>query len=158
LGEVVVFIFMGPVIVMGAYYVQVEAFAWEAFIASVPIGLLVAAILHANNVRDIENDRKNHKWTLAALAGRPLADYEFIALTIGAYVVVVLMIIGGAAPWPVLITLLSLPLAIQLVRLEMNTKSARKLNLVLAQTAGLHMIFGVLLAFGFAVAVWTGVT
>jgi 1,4-dihydroxy-2-naphthoate octaprenyltransferase len=157
LGEVVVFVFMGPVIVMGAFYVQVEAFAWEAFIASVPIGLLVAAILHANNVRDIENDRKNHKWTLAALAGRPVADYEFIALTIGAYVVVVLMIIGGSAPWPVLITLLSLPLAIQLVRLEMNTTSARKLNVVLAQTAGLHMIFGVLLAFGFALAVWTGI-
>ena len=87
LGEVVVFVFMGPVIVMGAYYVQVEHFAWEAFIASVPIGLLVAAILHANNVRDIENDRRNNKWTLAALAGRPLADYEFIALTLGAYVV-----------------------------------------------------------------------
>jgi 1,4-dihydroxy-2-naphthoate octaprenyltransferase len=67
------------------------------------------------------------------------------------------MIIGGSAPWPVLITLLSLPLAIQLVRLEMNTTSARKLNVVLAQTAGLHMIFGVLLAFGFALAVWTGI-
>ena len=64
---------MGPVIVVGAYYVQTEAWAWEPFVASLPIGLLVAAILHANNVRDIENDRKHHKWTLAALAGRPVA-------------------------------------------------------------------------------------
>lgn len=157
LGEAVVFVFMGPVIVMGAYYVQTETFTWEPFVASVPIGLLVAAILHANNVRDIENDRRNNKWTLAALAGRPLADYEFIALTLGAYAVVIVMAIAGTAPWPVLVTLLTLPLAVRLVRFEMSQTSPRALNAVLAQTAGLHMLFGALLAFGFAVAVWTGI-
>jgi 1,4-dihydroxy-2-naphthoate octaprenyltransferase len=154
LGEVVVFIFMGPVIVLGAYYVQVERFTWEAFVASLPIGLLVAAILHANNVRDIENDRQKGKWTLAALAGRPLADYEFIALTLGAYAVVIVMTITGSAPWSVLVTLVSLPLAFQLVRTELTARSARALNGVLAGTAGLHMVFGALLALGFAAAVW----
>jgi 1,4-dihydroxy-2-naphthoate octaprenyltransferase len=157
LGEVVVFIFMGPVIVMGAYYVQTEAWAWEPLVASLPIGLLVAAILHANNVRDIENDRRNGKWTLAALAGRPLADYEYVALMLGGYAVVVAMTIFGSAPWPVLITLLTLPLALRLVRFEAKQTSTRALNLVLAQTAGLHMLFGALLAFGFALAVWTGI-
>ncbi len=156
LGEVVVFIFMGPVIVIGAYYVQTEAWAWEPFVASLPIGLLVAAILHANNVRDIENDRKNNKWTLAALAGRPLADYEYVVLMLGGYGVVIGMTIAGAAPWPVLITLLTLPLALRIVRFEARQTSARALNIVLAQTAGLHMIFGTLLALGFALAVWTG--
>jgi len=157
LGEVVVFIFMGPVIVLGAYYVQVQSWGWAPFVASLPIGLLVAAILHANNVRDIENDRRNGKWTLAALAGRPLADYEFVALVLAGYAVVVLMTVAGAAPWPVLITLLSAPLAVKLVRLEASQRSVRGLNAVLAQTAGLHMLFGALLAFGFALAVWTGV-
>jgi 1,4-dihydroxy-2-naphthoate octaprenyltransferase len=157
LGEAVVFIFMGPVIVMGAYYVQIESWAWAPFLASLPIGLLVAAILHANNVRDIESDRRNNKWTLAALAGRPMADYEYIALTLGGYAVVVVMTVAGSAPWPVLITLLSLPAAVRVVRMEAQSTSARALNLVLAQTAGLHMIFGALLALGFAVAVWTGV-
>lgn len=157
LGEVVVFIFMGPVIVMGAYYVQIESWAWAPFFASLPIGLLVAAILQANNVRDIESDRRNNKWTLAALAGRPMADYEYIALTLGGYAVVAAMTIAGSAPWPVLITLLSLPIAVRVVRMEAQSTSPRALNLVLAQTAGLHMIFGALLALGFAVAVWTGV-
>ncbi len=156
LGEVVVFIFMGPVIVLGAYYVQIEAWAWKPFVASLPIGLLVAAILHANNVRDIDNDRQHHKWTLAALAGRPLADYEYVALMLGGYGVVIAMTLAGAAPWPVLITLLTLPLAIRIVRFEARQTSPRALNLVLAQTAGLHMIFGMLLALGFALAVWTG--
>ncbi len=155
LGEVVVFVFMGPVIVMGAYYVQTETWAWAPFIASLPVGLLVAAILHANNVRDIENDRRNNKWTLAALAGRPLADYEYIALTLGGYAVVVVMTIAGSAPWPVLITLLSLPIALRVVQAEGRAASSRALNMVLAQTAGLHMIFGALLAVGFAISVWT---
>jgi 1,4-dihydroxy-2-naphthoate octaprenyltransferase len=154
LGEVVVFVFMGPVIVLGAYYVQVEAWAWAPLIASVPIGLLVAAILHANNVRDIENDRRNGKWTLAALAGRPAADYEYLALLVGGYAVVAIMALTGAAPWPVLISLLTLPLALRLARFEWQQTTARGLNAVLAQTAGLHMLFGTLLALGFAVAVW----
>ena len=154
LGEVVVFVFMGPVIVMGAYYVQVERWSWDAFVASLPIGLLVAAILHANNVRDIENDRRNGKWTLAALAGRPAADYEFIALTLGAFGLVVAMAVAETAPWTVLLTLLALPPAVRLVRAEMAARSPRSLNAVLAQTAGLHMIFGALLALGFAIAVW----
>jgi 1,4-dihydroxy-2-naphthoate polyprenyltransferase len=155
LGEVVVFVFMGPVIVLGAYYVQTETWAWAPFIASLPVGLLVAAILHANNVRDIESDRRNSKWTLAALAGRPIADYEFIALMLGGYAVVVVMTVAGSAPWPVLITLLSLPIALRTVQAEARAASARALNVVLAQTAGLHMIFGALLALGFAVSVWT---
>jgi 1,4-dihydroxy-2-naphthoate octaprenyltransferase len=157
LGEVVVFTFMGPVIVVGAYYVQTQSWAWEPFVASLAIGLLVAAILHANNVRDIVNDRKNGKWTLAALAGRPVADYEYVALMLGGYAVVVAMTVLGAAPWPVLVTLLTLPLAVRIVRMESQQQSARGLNIVLAQTAGLHMLFGALLAFGFALAVWTGV-
>jgi 1,4-dihydroxy-2-naphthoate octaprenyltransferase len=157
LGEVVVFLFMGPVVVIGAYYVQTESFAWLPFVASLPIGLFVAAILHANNVRDIENDRRNHKWTLAALAGRPIADYEFMALTLGAYAVVVVMVASGVAPWTVAVTLLTLPIAVRLVRVEKTQTGARALNLVLAQTAGLHMLFGLLLAFGFALAVWTGI-
>jgi 1,4-dihydroxy-2-naphthoate octaprenyltransferase len=157
LGEVVVFIFMGPVIVMGAYYVQTEAWSWTAFWASIPVALLVAAILHANNLRDIESDRRNGKWTLAALAGRPLADYELALLTLAGYGVVIAMAIAGAAPWPVLLTLLTLPMAVSLVRTASVTTSARGLNGVLARTAGLHMMFGALLALGFAVAVWTGI-
>jgi hypothetical protein len=83
------------------------------------------AILQANNVRDIENDRRDHKWRLAALASRPVADYEFLVLVLGPYGIV--MVIADAAS-----------------------------RLVLAQTAGLHMVFGGLLAFGFSLATWIG--
>src|SRR5439155_1995063 len=65
LGELFVFLFFGVVAVVGSYYVQVEGFEWEAFALSVPVGLLAAAILVVNNVRDVETDRRAGKRTLA---------------------------------------------------------------------------------------------
>lgn len=89
LGELTVFIFMGPVIVVGSYYVMLLRFAWPPLIASLPVGLLVAAILHANNIRDIQLDRQHHKLTLANLLDRRAANAEMIALVGGAYVATV---------------------------------------------------------------------
>ena len=69
LGEVFVFLFFGVVAVAGSYYVQVEELPWEAFALAVPVGLLAAAILVVNNVRDIETDRRAGKRTLAVRLG-----------------------------------------------------------------------------------------
>jgi len=153
LGEAVVFIFMGPVIVVGAYYVQTEEWASAPFLASLPVGMLVAAILHANNVRDIEGDRRNRKWTLAALAGRPLADYEYAALVGGAYVALIAVVTLTVA-WTALLPLLTLPPAARLIADEFRARSPRRLNAVLARTAGLHLLFGLLFALGLAVDAW----
>jgi 1,4-dihydroxy-2-naphthoate polyprenyltransferase len=65
LGEVLVFVFMGLLMVMASYYVQVERLTWLSFYAALPVAILVANILHANNLRDIENDRARKKITCA---------------------------------------------------------------------------------------------
>ena len=70
LGEVFVFLFFGIVAVAGSYYVQTERLEWEAFVLAVPVGLLAAAILVVNNVRDLETDRRAGKRTLAVRLGR----------------------------------------------------------------------------------------
>src|SRR5579862_2032192 len=70
LGELTVFVFMGPTIVLGAYYVMALTFSWSALWASVALGFLVAGILHANNLRDIETDGLHGKHTLATILGR----------------------------------------------------------------------------------------
>src|SRR5262245_773553 len=70
LGEVFVFLFFGIVAVAGSYFVQVEKLEWEAFALAVPVGLLAAAILVVNNVRDIDTDRRAGKRTLAVRLGR----------------------------------------------------------------------------------------
>src|SRR5580700_3929323 len=70
LGEVFVFLFFGIVAVTGSYFVQRKRLPWEAFALAVPVGLLAAAILVVNNIRDIETDRRAGKRTLAVRLGR----------------------------------------------------------------------------------------
>ncbi|MEX2157894.1 MAG: 1,4-dihydroxy-2-naphthoate octaprenyltransferase [Dehalococcoidia bacterium] len=154
LGEVTVFTFMGPVIVMGAAYVQTEAFTWEAFLASLPVGLLVASILHANNLRDIEGDREQHKVTLASIVGRPAADVEMAALVLGAFACAIVLIATGAAPVYALAVLPSAPLVLRLLRSLAASHEPIALNRVLLSSVGLHLIFGLLWALGYALAAW----
>src|SRR5215469_15078844 len=78
LGELTVFLFMGPAIVVGTYYVMALHFTWGALFASIPLGFLVAGILHANNIRDIDSDRVHGKHTLATVLGRQGARYELL--------------------------------------------------------------------------------
>lgn len=150
LGEVAVAFFMGPVIVMGAYYVQLERLSWPAFYASLPVGILVANVLHANNLRDIENDRSRGKVTLSTLVGRPAADYGLWALVLAAYgVVVAAVALNEVSEWSLLV-LGSLPAAVTTLRVLRETDS-RALNALVRGSARLHMQFGALLALGLVI-------
>jgi len=148
LGELVVFAFMGPIIVMGAYFVQTERWTWDAFVASLPIAFLVTAILHANNLRDIEHDRKSHKRTVATFIGRKWANRELYLLLAAAYVSLVVAWAVGALPWPALIALATLPFVRPIVRVVRAGGNPKKLNMALFHTAQLHMRFGALMALG----------
>lgn len=151
LGELGVFFFMGPVIVMGAYYVQVQELTWTAFYASLPVGLLVANILHANNLRDIQNDRARDKVTISTIVDRPAADYILWALTLGAFVsVIVCVALGELSAWTLLI-LGALPAAWMTVRV-LKEKEPVRLNLLVRNSARLEMHFGLLMALGLAIA------
>ncbi|MGE5597412.1 MAG: 1,4-dihydroxy-2-naphthoate octaprenyltransferase, partial [Hyphomicrobiales bacterium] len=150
LGEVTVFVFVGPIMVVGAYFVQVERWDWEPLVASLPIAFLVTAILHANNLRDIESDRATGKRTIATLIGREWANREMYLLLAAAYATLVIAAVVGAIPWPGLLALASLPFVPPIVRIVAAGGNPRKLNFALARTAGLHMQFGALLAVGLA--------
>ena len=146
LGEATVFLFMGPVILVGSYYVQTSNLSWPAFLISLPVGLLVTAILQANNIRDIADDTEAGKRTLATYIGRRWANREYIALLFGAYAVVLLIAAGGIVPAGVLVVFLTLPRAIELARIILQRDEARAMNAALRQTAGLHLQFGLLIA------------
>jgi 1,4-dihydroxy-2-naphthoate octaprenyltransferase len=146
LGEATVFLFMGPVIVVGAYYVQTGHVSWASLLLSVPVGLLVTAILQANNIRDIQDDTEAGKRTLATYIGRQWANREYIALLFGAYLVLGVIALGGLIPAGALIVFLTLPRAIELTRIVMRRDEARALNSALRLTAGLHLQFGMLLS------------
>ena len=154
LGELAVFIFMGPVMVLGSYYLQQPVIALPAIWAALPVSFVVAAILHANNLRDIDTDIINHKRTLATMLGRSGARVEFYVLVGGAFVSVLVLIALGLAPWPTLISFAMAPLAWRLLRSAATEEAAEKLHPVLRGSAVLHMRFGMLYVIGWVIALW----
>jgi 1,4-dihydroxy-2-naphthoate octaprenyltransferase len=148
LGEVFVFLFFGIVAVAGSYFVQVRHLDWEAFALAVPVGLLAAAILVVNNVRDIDSDRRAGKRTLAVRLGRERARTLFAVVVYLAYALApVTWLFGPVTAW-VLLPWLTLPLAIRVVRLVRNHADGPTLNQALAQTGMLQLAFCILLSAG----------
>ena len=116
LGELTVFFAMGISMVGGAYYVYSGALSGPALLLGTAMGLLAAAILHANNVRDIETDRARGKRTLANLLSRRAATVEYALLLAGAYGAVVVLVVVEPRLWPVAIVGVSVPRVVWLVR------------------------------------------
>lgn len=153
LGEIVVFIFMGPVIVLGSYFVLTQTISPAVIWMAAPVGLLVAAILHVNNMRDLEGDLANNKRTLANILGREASRWEYYLLVGGSYLILVALVVLRVAPPYVLLALLTLPSAIDLIRTASLHDAPTRLNKVLRGTATLHERFGWLMILGVIVAI-----
>ncbi len=148
LGELFVFLFFGVVAVMGSYFVQTEEITWEAFALSVPVGLLAAAILVVNNVRDIDTDRRAGKRTLAVKLGRERARGLYAAMVVVAFAApIVTWLAGGLSAW-LLLPLASAPLALPLIRTVRTRTDGPTLNEALGRTGMLLALFSLLLAAG----------
>ncbi len=152
LGELTVFLFMGPVIIVGTYYVMALHFTWSSVLASIPLGFLVAGILHANNIRDIDSDRLHGKHTLATILGRTGANYELLVMDVLAYATTTVAMIAGAIPWTGLIAVLSVPRAVNQIQIVMRETEPKKLNLALFRSVQLHMEYGFLMIVAFLAA------
>jgi 1,4-dihydroxy-2-naphthoate octaprenyltransferase len=148
LGELFVFLFFGLVAVNGSYYVQTEELSWEALALSVPVGLLAAAILVVNNVRDIDTDRRAGKRTLAVKLGRERARRLFAAMVAVAFAApIAIWLAGGLSAW-LLLALAALPLGPPLIRTVSTRTDGRALNGALAGTGLLLAVFSLLLSAG----------
>jgi 1,4-dihydroxy-2-naphthoate octaprenyltransferase len=148
LGEVFVFLFFGIVAVAGSYFVQVTSLDWEAFALSVPVGLLAAAILVVNNIRDIDSDRRAGKRTLAVKLGRERTRAMHAAVIYLAYLLApVTWVFGPTTAW-VLLPWLTLPLATAVVRIVRTRTDGPALNGALAQSGMLQLAFCMLLSAG----------
>ncbi len=125
--------------VEGAYFVQRRAFDPDALLVSLPFGVLVALVLLANNIRDIDQDRTRGIHTLATLLGHRRGMQAYLFLVVLAYAGT-LALAGVLTPW-VLIIFLSLPLAVGLLKQMLRAVPAD----ADAQTAKLDTAFGILL-------------
>jgi len=117
-----VFLFFGIVAVTGSYFVQRKALPWQAFALSVPVGLLITAILVVNNVRDIDTDRRAGKRTLAVRMGRERTRVLFAVMVAAAFVTSwVPWVAGSLSPW-LFLTAAAAPLALGVVQ-TMRTRT-----------------------------------
>jgi 1,4-dihydroxy-2-naphthoate octaprenyltransferase len=158
-GELFVFVFFGLVATGGSAYVQHAPFVitlaghlfayrydwWFAFWVGVPVGLLAAALLQANNLRDIATDTESGKKTVAVRLGRRRAGLLYcftlmgVALSVG--------VVSSYRPWA-LLALLALPVAIAPLKLALSDQEGRALLPMLGTTARLQVLTGALLAVG----------
>jgi 1,4-dihydroxy-2-naphthoate octaprenyltransferase len=154
LGIPLVFLMLGPLMVVGAYYVVTGVFSGQAVVVSIPVGLLVAAILHGNEWRDIADDARYGIGTVSTMLGRRAAYFGYVGMIVGAYLVLALAVMVKALPATTLLVMLSLPLLVRAIHESDlgalgQQRAIAKIDL---ETAQLHAAFGALLVLGLVLA------
>ncbi len=148
LGELFVFLFFGLVAVGGSYYLQTLTLTPTALIAATLVGIHAAAVITVNNYRDHDGDQANGKNTLAVRLGRPATRHIYTAEMLVPYALLPSLADLG---WPAALPLLSLPLALRLIARFHREVPGPVFNAILAATAGLQLVFALLLSLAFAI-------
>ena len=146
--EAAVFVFMGVLIVVIAYGVQGGGFPPYVALAALPIGGPVAAILLANNLRDLVSDRRGGRRTLPIVLGREVGVLVYRLLLIEPYVAVAILMAFGVVPLECALVYPSIFAALRLWRNIAENSTPRRLDPVVKRTAGLHLVFGLLYTAG----------
>lgn len=151
-GELFSGLFMGFLIVIVAFYIQAETITLIAVMLAIPSTLLVAAIMMANNIRDIVGDKKSGRRTLAILAGRSAAVTIFMWFFILAYAwIVVLVILGVVTPWALLV-LLSIPKPIKVIKIFKRHTEPLQVMPAMKDTGITNTLFSLLLSIGLLIS------
>lgn len=146
LGELLVLVFFGLVAVAGSHWLQSGHGSGNALLAGIAVGMPAAAVLLVNNYRDLENDLRSGRRTLAALIGRPNSRQVYAALMLVPFAVLLLLAWQGMHG--ALLGLLALPFSLSLIRRLQGSQPGPQLNLLLAGTAQAGFVLGVLLSIG----------
>jgi 1,4-dihydroxy-2-naphthoate octaprenyltransferase len=146
LGEVFVFVFFGLVATVGSAYVQIERITAVAVVAAIPVGLLITALLVANNLRDIPTDGPAGKRTLAVRLGDRRTRWLYCLLILVAFLV--LPIFGALGRPLAALAFIAVVVARKPVQIVLEGAKGPALIPVLGATGRLIIVFGVLLAIG----------
>lgn len=111
LGDVLIFIIYGPLIALGTVFVMTNQLNWQVVVLSIPIAFLVVNILHANNMRDMCDDKLANIKTQALLLGEKGSRIQYTFLAIGAYVAVVIFVLLNMVSPMALLVIVTLPIA-----------------------------------------------
>jgi 1,4-dihydroxy-2-naphthoate octaprenyltransferase len=141
LGEFAVFMVWGPLMIEGAYAVQRNALSMKVLYISIPLGVLVALVIFANNMRDIAYDSRHNIRTVSMMLGSKNSYLLFAGLIAIAYAYVLGMIMAGIMSLWGLLIFLSLPKAVSLLK----TFKEKVPDVADALTAQFDTVFGILL-------------
>jgi len=153
-GELAAAIAMGPVIVVIGFFIQTREITTPAVIASVPIGLLIGAILLGNNIRDLQHDKAGGRRTIAILLG-PEGGRVLFAVVYGIayFITLALIALRMLTPWALLV-LLTVPSGITVVRGWLKSQDTAQLQAAFKGTALQLLRFGALMFVGLAASAW----
>ncbi|GAC1699181.1 MAG: hypothetical protein NVS9B6_10570 [Candidatus Limnocylindrales bacterium] len=154
LGLPLVFLLMGTLMVVGAQYVVAGFFDPRSVVLSIPVGLLVVAILHGNEWRDISEDARMGAVTFSTRFGRRVAHYWYVGFVVAAYMALAVSVALAILPAYTLLAVLSLPLLVRALRASELGASGqqRAIAMIDLETAQLHATFGLLLVLGLVLA------
>jgi 1,4-dihydroxy-2-naphthoate octaprenyltransferase len=148
LGDLFVLVFFGPVAVGGTYFAQALRISPEVIVAGLAPGLVSVAILTVNNLRDVEQDRRAGKKTLAVRFGRTFARLEYLGCMAAAGIAIpaACALIGGR--WFSLASAVTLLAAVPTLRVVFTRTDGPSLNGALAATGRLLLLFCILFSLG----------
>ena len=154
LGEIAVFCGFGPIMLLGSYVVQTGNLAWEPIVASIPVGILVALILYVNEIPDRAGDAAAGKRTLPVRLAPSTIQRGYLGAACVAFAVIVVGAAAGLLPWPTLVAVAALPLAIRVHDgIRVHYDSPYTLMAVMGQNVNLNLVVGGLLLAGYAVTI-----
>jgi 1,4-dihydroxy-2-naphthoate polyprenyltransferase len=147
-GELAAGIFMGLLIVVISFYIQTGLITANSIILSVPISILVAAILLANNIRDADGDVKKGRRTLAIQLGQTRATSFLSGMFITSFVLVASFVILRIVTPYALISIASALTAVRSIKGFRNKRTAAEMLPAMKDASILHLQFGILFTFG----------
>lgn len=148
-GELFAGLFMGTAFILIAYFIQTNTVSFQSLLISIPVGILVGAINMSNNIRDIEEDKKGGRKTLAILLGRKNAVKTLAIAFILSYAwIVALIVMGEVSPW-LLVVFLGIKKPITAIQ---NFSSGNNMGLAMKSTALTNTFFGALLSVGLLIS------
>lgn len=152
LGDIFVFIFFGLVSVCGSYFLFTKTFDWDMLLPATSVGMLSAAVLNLNNMRDIVSDELSGKKTLALRLGfKNAMIYEVILLQLPLIIMLIFMMKNGLHTqgkyYAFIFFILMLPL-MGVRRKIMQVKEPKELDPFLKQVGILTLTMAVLVAIG----------
>ena len=151
-GELIIGLNFGPLMVAGSALIQTGKLLPEAFLAGIPIGFLVAAIVYMNEFPDHDSDKITGKNTLIVVFGPEKARAGYVSLVVGAFLSIVVLALNGTFPTLTLISLLGAYFGIRAIQTLYKYYNDRLLQPANWGTIIMHNVAGIL----FCIGIWLG--